>query len=146
MNVFKLEWTNACDICDIFYQDDFKQVFYIDSDKNRMCGALSEPQYPLEEEAITNGDGVEIPIFQRLEKRYQLSFLANEYMLDALTMLPMHSDVTLTDPDGNSSLIYDIQVTPGTWSGRFIPVVVSFVTHRFVKTKRCRNMTIALPV
>lgn len=142
MNVFKLEWTNPCDLSDMFYQNGFKQVLYIDSDILKMCGALSEPNYDLTEEAVTSGENDVIPTFQHLEKRYQLSFLANEFMCDALTMLPMHDDVSLTDPNGIQSKIGDIEVSLGSWESRYVPVVVSFTTHKYIKTKRCRNMTI----
>ena len=145
MKVFKLEWSNTCDVADLFYQEGFKQIFYIDSDKGRMCGALTEATYPLDEDAITNGEGEVIPVFQVLVKRYNLSFVATEVMTDALSLLSLHDDVFLTDPEGNQSKINEVEVTVGSWEGRYAPVVISFTLKRFVKTKRCRNMTIALP-
>ena len=143
MKVFKLEWSNTCDVADLFYQEGFSQVFYIDSE--RMCGALSEPTHELEEDAITNGEGDVIPVFQVLVKRYNFSFVATEVMTDAISLLPLHDNVFLTDPEGNQSKLNDIEVTVGSWEGRFAPVVISFSLNRYVKTKRCRNMSIALP-
>jgi len=143
MKTYTLEWYNTCDMADILYQDGFRQRLLLDD--IRMAAALSEPNYLTQEEGVENGEGEFIPTFQTLEKRHQFSFIATEYMLDALTLLPLHDSVWLTDSNGLKLKCLDVEVTRGEWDGRFCPVVVSFYTHRYFKTKKCRNKTIALP-
>lgn len=134
-----LEFWNTCDLNDILYQMGFRQKrFYQNT-------VLSEPKHEYEEDGVKNGDKEFFPLHQTLRKRYHFDVVVPEYELDALTMLPMHEKVRLTDELGNVSFIKDIEVTPEEWRGRWCRVRIWFSTHSYSKTPKCRNMQIGIP-
>jgi len=133
-----LEWWNTCDTHDVLYQMGWRQIRYYNAD-------LSEPKHELTEEGAEDGDGEFHPLHQRFVKTYHFDVAVAEYELDALTLLPFHDQVRITDENGYSAFMKDIEVTPGDWNERFIRVDIYFNTQSYIKTPKCENMTTGLP-
>lgn len=95
----KIEWTNPGDLRPILYntatgfRPAFKNVLYLDT-----FVTTSEPR--LEEETIEDGNGTEIPIFQKLAIEYRFSVVAPDYIKLALAALQIHKTVKITTPKG----------------------------------------------
>src|SRR5688572_20542031 len=92
-NYIKLEWWDTCDIGGICYQDGFKNTVFLDTD-------IGRPDYNILEEGAENGDGVFIKDYSRLQKTPQIQCYVPEYLADALSLLPLHSNVRMTYTNG----------------------------------------------
>ena len=66
MAIIKIEYWNTCDFADILYQTNWKQRLYIDTE-------ISRPEYPIEIETNKDGEGNDIPEFQRWQKGINLN-------------------------------------------------------------------------
>lgn len=93
-NYIKLEWWDTCDIGEIHYSDNgFKNKIFLDTD-------IAKPSYDILEEGAENGDGVFIKDYSRLQKIPQIQCYVPEYLADALSLIPLHSNVRLTYTNG----------------------------------------------
>lgn len=89
----KLEWTNSCDLGNVYYQDGFVNKMFIDAE-------IGAPEYEEVIDSEENGEGVEIVIYQKQQKKYKFEFLAPEYVADAIKFMAMHDSINLTTTDG----------------------------------------------
>lgn len=128
--LIKIEWRDfapfASDDHYIYYDNDYTNRIYVKSD-------LGKPEYTFEEEGEER-DGFFFPEKQLSTKTYRFSFLAPEYLCDALRMLRMSEDVFITDQYGNRYSADSILVTP-EWldSGDLANVSVEFTSNSVVK-------------
>lgn len=75
----------------IDYESGYKNTVYLQTQ-------LGKPEYPFEEE-IVKRDGYEFPEKQLSEKRFRFTFLAPEFLIDALRIVRMHDNVYITNID-----------------------------------------------
>ena len=143
MDYLKIEYTNTYDFLErILYQKGFRQILYLDAD-------VKKPEYPIEEEGVENGEKEFNPTFLKWQKRYQFEVYAPEFLVDALTTLPLHDNVWITFQNDESNLITDIDVDVD-WEdlgetekthGCFAKVTVSFAVDYILVTACGENMT-----
>jgi len=87
--VTKLTYYDTCDVADIFYRTQafggpqYKNIVYLDVD-------IGKPEYDYNEEGDEDGEGRFEADYKRLEKQYLLQGVFPEYMVDALTLIPLH--------------------------------------------------------
>lgn len=76
---------------------------------------FAKPEYVIEEEGTEDGDGNVLITFQRRVKLYKMWFYAPEYIADAISLIPLHDNVTLylnyNETDQESGQIYDFAMT-----------------------------------
>jgi len=120
-----LEISNTCDLGMTLYQFGFKQRLFIDA-------IITQPDYDSKEEGVENGNRYFNKTFQQLKKRYKIDFIAPEYILDALTLLPLHDYVTLYD--GFDSYELDDISVDYDWDGRFAICTLGFTVNGWNKT------------
>lgn len=95
----KLEWYSTCSISPYFYGDTvngvpyFRNVAYLDT---YVQG--DEPE--ILEETEEDGEGNEIPVFQRAIIRYRIPGAVANYLKTALVVMQMHDVIILTTPMG----------------------------------------------
>jgi hypothetical protein len=95
----KLEWSHPSDMRPILYntatgfRPAFKNVLYLDT-----FVTTTEPK--LEEETIEDGNGTQIPVFQKLSVEYRFSLVAPDYIKLALAAAQIHKTITLTTAKG----------------------------------------------
>lgn len=137
-NYIKLEWWDTCDIGGIYYQDGFKNTVFLDTD-------IGRPDYNILEEGAENGDGVFIKDYSRLQKAPQIQCYVPEYLADALSLLPLHSNVRMTYTNGlYAGLVRNVSVNI-EWDSEnndcMALVTISFQQDdQVVKTNCCDNL------
>ena len=108
----KIEWSDKQDLVmdgsSIVYQISGQVMYhhevYLDTQ-------LGMPDYDFEEEGETR-DGLFFPEKMISEKTYKFSFLAPEYLLDAMRFIRMSDTVNVTDWTGNSYTCDTFLMTP----------------------------------
>jgi len=125
-----LEWSdvNSFEIGD-------REILYTESWRNRLLlpTMLGKPDYPFEEE-VTKRDGYSFIEKQISEKKYRFSFLAPEYLVDAMRLIRMHDYVTIVDTEGRTYNADTFLITP-TWQeqGDLASVDAEFTADTVVK-------------
>jgi len=95
-----IEYYNSSDVDSIDYTNgDYEQY----TNKLLINTKLTKAEYEYEEEGTENGDGEFLPTFMKRTKRYKFVFYAPEYILDAITLIPMHSSVTVITDSGEGT-------------------------------------------
>lgn len=120
-----LEISNTCDLGVVLYQFGFKQRLILDA-------IITQPDYDSKEEGVENGNRYFNKTFQQLKKRYRMDFIATEYIIDALTLLPLHDYVTLHD-GSDAYEIADI-VVEYEWEGVYAVCTLGFTVTGWNKT------------
>ena len=126
----KLEWWDQKDLIfekgRLVYEGGFMNKLFIDSQ-------LGKPEYPFTEEGEER-DGYFFVEKQISEKRYKFTFLAPEYLLDALRLVRLSDHVFVTDMFGTRYKVDTILFTP-KWQtqGNLASVEVEFETDTVVK-------------
>lgn len=92
-NYLKIEYSNSCDLGNVYYQAGFENIIYLDTQ-------IGAPEYQYEEEGEENGDGVLVKTFQKLQKVYKFEVQVPEYMADALMFMALHDVITLSYTNG----------------------------------------------
>lgn len=122
-------WDNAAFVHTtgvIDYDSPYKSTMYI-------CAQLGKPEYTFEEE-VSKRDGYNMVEKQISEKRYRFTMLGPEFICDALRIVRMHDNVTITDVDG---LVYEADsflITP-KWldDGYLASIEVEFECNTVIK-------------
>jgi len=130
-----IEYSNSADFGNILYQNDFANKLYLDAD-------VSKPEYELLEDGIENGDGEFIPTFQKWAKKYSIEFYAQEFLVDALTLMALHDQINVTLKNGESSNVTDIEIAY-KWDSNiecWAEVTIKFSTSYITRTKCQENM------
>lgn len=140
--VTKITYWDTCDVADIFYrtleygEEQYKNVIYLDI-------AIGKPEYSFTEEGEENGDGVFSPDFKRVEKQYLLQGVYPEFMVDALSLLPLHVGgkgfVEVLTSNGYTGNVDRLTVDP-KWQGNdgsWALADIIFSTEFTVKTNCC---------
>lgn len=137
-NYIKLEWWDTCDIGGIYYQDGFKNTVFLDTD-------IGRPDYNVLIEEQENGEGVPIMDYGRVQKIPQIQCYVPEYLADALSLLPLHSNVRMTYTNGlYAGLVRNVSVNV-EWDSEnndcMALVTISFQQDdQVVKTNCCDNL------
>lgn len=99
-----INFHNDCDLGDFYYHGGFTQTLWLESEP-------MENSFPLEEEAIKNGEGRLIRTFARQTKKYLVR--TNKlpgYMVEVFNRLKLHDTITLTDLVGDTNTVYNLEV------------------------------------
>jgi hypothetical protein len=132
-NYLILEWSNSCDFGDVLYQTGFRNQLYLDVD-------VANPTYPIEEEAQPDGDQMPHPIWQKWQKQYRFETLVPEYLLDALTMIPMHDSINIYLKSGEYGKVKEISISEPEWGdGHLAKVIIEFSFDSIIKVACCDN-------
>ena len=133
MNDFILiEYSNSVDLGGIIYHNGFQPKIYLDAD-------VSKPRYEIEEDGIEDADGQFDPTWQKWAKKYSITFYAEEYLIDALSLMTLHDQVYITLKNGESSLVLDVEMEDPSWDASiecWAEVTISFTTEYIIK-KNC---------
>ncbi len=149
----KIEYWDKYNVGDIFYRTyqfasskQYKNIVYLDIPTGR-------PEWDAEIEGDEDGEGQLVPETLTREKEYLLQGVFPEYMLDALTMLPLHlsvnSQIYITTEYGYTAKINKIDIGKPEWiggdggSGRLAKMDFNFITVTQVKTN-CASALIPL--
>jgi hypothetical protein len=134
LDYIRLEWTNSCDIDDILYQTGYTNQLYLQVD-------VGKPIYRLTEEGDENGNKEFIKSFQKWEKVYNIDLRVPEFMLESLTMIPLHDHVTLFLQNGQNAVIKDVVISEPVWEteGCFATVNMEFLIDSVIKTACCND-------
>lgn len=105
----RLEWRDSVNVNvgeqKIIYEGNtYKNFLYI-------CAQIGMPEYEYTEEGEER-DGHFFPLKQISEKVYKFTFVAPEYMCDALRLVPLADEVVITDAFGVRYECENILVTP----------------------------------
>jgi len=152
MDLLKIEYSNTHDLIDkvagdisgrVLYQNGYSNSVYLDVD-------VKEPKYPILEDGKDNGDKEFIPTFLKWEKRYVFTDYLPEFLVDALTLIPIHNSIWITLKNGESNKVKDV-ITDVDWedigeteksSGCFAKVTFSFAVDSIILTTCGDDMTI----
>ncbi|MGN6491164.1 MAG: hypothetical protein ACTHLE_04150 [Agriterribacter sp.] len=135
----RFEWGNSCDVGPILYQTGYKNRIYLDT-------KIHNETPTIEEEGDENGEGVFIPSAQRYIDNLNIEDILPYHIADALLVMAMHKDVTLTTPFSTyTSTIKELKPTvaqeENTWLYRF---TMTFQQESIYKNGNCCE-NIALP-
>lgn len=130
-----IQYSNSVDFAEIVYHNTFENKLYLNAD-------VSKPEYELVEEGIENGDGEFSPTFQKWAKKYKIEFYAQEYLVDAVTLMALHDQIYVTLKNEESSKVTDIEVDY-EWDGTiecWAKVTITFATEYYTQTNCTENM------
>lgn len=104
-----LEWRDSINV----EVGDQKIIYEGTNFKNKLylCAQIGMPDYTYTEEGEER-DGRFFPVKQISDKVYKFSFVAPEYMCDALRLVPLAEYVVVTDPFGVTYECESILITP----------------------------------
>ena len=135
----KITYWDTCDTANILYRtgaNQYKNTIYLDVPFNR-------PEYSFEEEGEEDGEGRFRPEFIKFTKQYLLQSVFPEYMVDALSMLPLHTSETGViniESEGYEGVVDRISVSP-EWQGDyglFALTNILFNVDLVTKTNCCK--------
>lgn len=131
-NFLKIEWYDEDNLAyeggQICYSDklNYKNWLYLPTE-------IGKPEYTFEETG-EDRDGFYFPEKQLSEKTYRFSFLAPEYMLDAMRIIRLSDYVNITDQFGVEYKADKFLMTPKwTQNGDLAEVSVEFQTNTVIK-------------
>lgn len=119
----KFSFYNEYDMqdADLMFQTDFSQEVFLH-------GIIkgSEPRYI---EEISEIDGIQIIERVSLQNVYQLRTTVSEHLYNALILLPLHQNITVTDYYGNTMSAENLKVKDVNWlyGGAFCSLTIEFV-------------------
>jgi hypothetical protein len=134
-SMLKLVWYNNGDIAPVMYQNAFQNLLYIED-------AYTEAIVPeVQQDVEKDNQGNSIVMFQRVVQKYKFETLLPDYLLDALTLMQIHSDIYLTENNETVQCV-QIKVTP-TYSDNYLgKAVVEFqVSDASWRTNVPENIT-----
>lgn len=109
----------------IAYDNRFKHIVYLQAE-------ISKPQYVIEEE-VEKRDGFEFIEKQVRKKMYRFTFLAPEYLCDAMSLVHMHDNIVILHK-GITYDVHDILFTPSWQDDGFLASVeVEFSSATVIK-------------
>lgn len=127
----RIEWRDFANLVvgeqKIDYEsNDFKNILYL-------CTDIGYPDYEYTEEGETR-DGVFFPLKQISEKVYRFTFVAPEFLCDAIRLIPLADEVKVIDPLNKEYTCDNILITP-KWieGGNLARVDVEFHTDTIAK-------------
>lgn len=109
-----INFSNTCDLGDILYQDDFEQTLWFESE-------AMEPDFPIDEKGVENGEGKFIRTFARQVKKYTArTFEMPSFMVDVFNRMKLHDTVELIDLVGDVNELYNLEVEhEWLWEDRY---------------------------
>lgn len=136
----KITYWDTCDVDDIFYrtgEKQYKNIIYLDVD-------IGKPEYPVLIEASEDAFGSEVVEFAKLEKTYVLQGVFPQFMVDALSLLPLHfaGVIEVLTHRGYIGNVLTVTVDPkwqGT-NGALALTDIAFVVDRVIKTNCCGDL------
>jgi hypothetical protein len=130
----RLEWSNTCDLSNILYQTGFINQIYLLAD-------VGKPSYNLTEEGDNNGDNEFVKSFQKWEKTHKIELLVPEFILETLSLIPLHDQITIFLQNGTGARVKDMTISEPAWqtAGCFANVIIEFTIDYIIKTKCCNN-------
>ena len=142
--VTKITYWDTCDVAGIFYRtlqygsEQYKNILYLDVD-------IGKPNYEFVEDGEEDAEGNFIAEYKRLEKQYVIQGVFPEYMVDALSLLPLHiggsGNVQVLTSRGYTGAVDKMTVSPN-WEGNlgvWALTDIVFNTEFVVKTNCCDN-------
>lgn len=120
---------------------DYKNIIYLDAD-------IGEPKYKIEEKGYEDQNGIFHPTQQKHTKTYRLEAILPEYMVDALSIIPMHEVVWLRLPNGRSTQIKEIKMLDTKWTdnSNVATVTMEFTESIIVKIGCCVTEMDEVPI
>jgi hypothetical protein len=99
-----LNFSNVCDLGDIYYHGGFDQTVWFESEP-------MEISFPMEEDGAKNGEGRFVRSFARQEKKYiARTMRMPDYMVDVFNRMRLHDTIELIDLLGNENYVYNLEV------------------------------------
>lgn len=127
----KIEWWADQDILYkggfMDYASAYKNTIYLDAE-------VGKPSYPFNEE-IEERDGYKFAEFQIRVKKHKISFIANEPLIDAISLIRLHDKVTIDSRD-YSYQVNDFLMNDPEWleRGDLANLVLEFEVDSVVST------------
>lgn len=121
MNAYTLiRWSNACDIGTTLYQRNLEQRVYLPAEP-------AGPEWDLSRDVLKTGLLREVTTFGETRERAALKFIAPEFLMDAITLLPLMTTAEMVTRHGDLVTMRDISITH-EWldSGCFCMVTLQF--------------------
>jgi len=72
---------------------------------------------------------------------YKIEVIVPEFILEALSMIPLHDQVTIFFQNGANARIKEMSISEPAWqvAGCFATITIEFTIDSIVKTKCCSN-------
>lgn len=121
--MIKLEWSNTCDLGNILYHTNWVQRMYIDSE-------IANSDYEVQQDGISDGEKDFNQTFGLFGKIYTFEFVATWYVADALTQLPLHSDIRIEE-GSQLAIVKDIDVSVDP-QDYYCVIKIDFTVERWV--------------
>lgn len=130
---FSISWLSDCNVGDLRYKDipELNNKVYLST-------ALSKPEYQYEEEGNNDGRGEFFAKFQSIKKIRKAEIFGNESLADALAMIPLHSQIHITDNDGNTFSAGRF-LTDVNWQNDCLATISISIYTAFTTKNNCCN-------
>lgn len=132
----RIEAVTDCAIGDMFPAGIANKIFVLN-------GSVRAPQYPIDREVATDGDGNETPLWTRMRKVYAVGMLCTETVADWAASLPLYTGggkFNITDETGwqTSGTVEGVTVDwPDNYNGMVAEVEIRFSIEAFTQSGCC---------
>jgi len=133
-----LDYGHTCDIHNIIYRDEFQNKIVFPEKVD-----LSKPTY----EPIKTGivrDGRLFIDKTTAKKIYKMVFYAPEYMADAMSILHLHDTITITNKDGDTMVVDEVNANPVPFNNCFFRIDLEFISEPFTASNCCTDLNVSL--
>lgn len=131
----RLEWWNESDIDPLLYQTGYKNRIYLNSYTEAMPPSFIQ-------EGDNNAEGEFIPTFHRAVFKHKIEAFIPDYLQDAIAMLPMHSDVEVTE-NGETADMTQLKITPNYGDNYMGTCRIEFeIGDKYIKTSCGKNISL----
>jgi len=131
-----LQWNNECNLNDILYQTGFS---------NRLTFAKKTDLMKSEYEIVKEADRLDgyLNVHKvTVNKSYKLSFLAPEYMADAMNLLPSHDTKYITTKDGDRKEIKEVDISADPYNSCFYRIMLTIVIEPISSSNCCEEYSL----
>jgi hypothetical protein len=145
--MIRLKFWNTCDLV----LEDGSGIVFTDSSGNysdfyclvfiQPLIDIGYPKYEVLQEATEDGYAQQQINFQKWNKRYSMTFIADEPFLDGMTIIPLCDNVWLTNPVTDVEYkIRDVVFSEPTWNNGIATITMEWSIQSILKTNCCNNI------
>lgn len=131
----KVEWWNESDIDPLLYQTGFINRVYLKTYTEAMPPSFVQ-------EGDNNAEGEFVASFHRAVFKHKIEAFIPDYLQDAISMLPMHSNVEVSE-NGDKAEMTQIKITPNYGDNYMGTCRIEFeIGDKYIKTSCAKNISL----
>jgi len=145
--MIKLKWWNTCDL----QLEDGSGVVFTNSSGGyndfyleiwlQPLTDIGYPKYEIDQEATEDGNNQQQITFQKWDKRYSMTLMADEPFLDGITIIPLCDNIWITnDVTGDEYKIRDVVFSEPNWNEGLATITMEWSVMSMIRGNCCNQV------